>query len=135
VPIKRLERRGVLTFRWYHVLSIPCRHGAHGYRIGVGTTSRKDERPLGESDEERGFHRAERLQQIPEFTRPHQLVYPYRSDAESGHAQRDTFLCNGRLISYGVEAQQLLTFVFAFAQNSTSRALHEEGASLLRPTA
>lgn len=135
VPIKRLERRGVLTFRWYHVLSIPCRHGVHEYRVGVGTTSRKDERPLGESDEERGFHRAEHLQQIPEFTRIHQLVYPYRSDAESGHAQLDASLWNGRLISYGVEAQQLLTFGFAFAQNSTSRALYEEGASLLRPTA
>lgn len=30
-------------------------------------------------------HRAEYLQQIPEATRAHQLVYPYRSDAESLH--------------------------------------------------
>ncbi|MEU5339861.1 hypothetical protein AB0H18_03265 [Streptomyces sp. NPDC020766] len=92
-------------------------------------------RPASDSDEERGFHRAEHLQQIPEFTRTHQLVHPYRSDAESGNAQLDASLWNGRLISYGVEAQQLLTFGFAFAQNSTSRALHEEGASLLTPAA
>ncbi|WP_406125403.1 hypothetical protein [Streptomyces sp. NBC_00989] len=135
MPIKRVERRGVLMFRWYHVLAIPCRHGVHGYRVNVGATSRKGERPAGDSDEERGFHRAEHLQQIPEFTRTHQLVHPYRSDAESGHAQLDASLWNGRLISYGVEAQQLLTFGFVFALNSTSRALHEEGASLLTPAA
>ncbi|MGW4272344.1 hypothetical protein ACWEGQ_08250 [Streptomyces seoulensis] len=62
-------------------------------------------------------------------------VHPYRSDAESGHAQLDASLWNGRLISYGVEAQQLLTLGFVLAQNSTSRALHEEGAPTLRPTA
>jgi hypothetical protein len=135
VPIKRLERRGLRTFRWYHVLTIPCRRGVHEHRVAVGTTSRKGERPPGESDEERGFHRAEHLQQIPEFTRTHQLVYPYRSDAESGHAQLDASLWNGRLISYGVEAQQLLTLGFVLAQNSTSRALHQGGAALLSHTA
>ncbi|MEU8521202.1 hypothetical protein [Streptomyces sp. NBC_01216] len=98
VPIKRLERGGRRTFRWYHVLTIPCRRGVHEHRVAVGTTSRKGERPPGESDGERGFHRAEHLQQIPEFTRTHQLVYPYRSDAESGHAQLDASLWNGRLI-------------------------------------
>ncbi|NJQ06979.1 hypothetical protein [Streptomyces lonarensis] len=91
-------------------------------------------RPV-ESDEERGFHRAEHLQQIPEFTRTHQLVYPYRSDAESGHSQLDASLWNRRLISYGVEAQQLLTLGFVLAQNSTSRALHQQGTSPLIRTA
>jgi hypothetical protein len=133
VPIKKLERRGTRMFRWYHLLAIPCRHGLHEHRVSVGTTSRTGERPPGESDEERGFHRAEHLQQIPEFTRTHQLIYPYRSDAESGHAQLDASLWNGRLISYGVEAQQLLTLGFVLAQNSTSRALHQAG-TLLQPT-
>ncbi|MFD8253400.1 hypothetical protein [Streptomyces werraensis] len=135
VPIRRLERRGTRTYRWYHVLEIPCRHGSHIHRVAVATTSRAGERPAGESDEERGFHRAEHLQQIPEYTRTHQLVYPYRSDAESGHSQLDTSLWNGRLISYGVEAQKLLTLGFVIAQNSTSRALHEEGSPLLSPNA
>ncbi|WP_151478320.1 hypothetical protein [Streptomyces albicerus] len=135
VPIKRLERRGIQTFRWYHLLAIPCRHGVHEHRVAVGTTSRKGERPPGESDEERGFHRAEHLQQIPELTRTHQLVYPYRSDAESGHSQLDASLWNGRLISYGVEAQQLLTLGFVLAQNSTSRALYEEAALMFSHTA
>ncbi|TKA01947.1 hypothetical protein [Actinacidiphila oryziradicis] len=132
-PVRKLERRGTRIFRWYHVLTIPCRHGRHEYRVAVGTTSRTSERPPGQSDEERGFHRAEHLQQIPEFTRNHQLVYPYRSDAESGHAQLDASLWNGRLISYGVEAQQLLTLGFVLAQNSTSRALHQTG-TVLQPT-
>ncbi|MFC7898293.1 hypothetical protein [Streptomyces sp. NPDC057381] len=135
VPITRLERRGTRTFRWYHVLEIPCRRGSHEYRVSVGTTSRKGERSTGESDEERGFHRAEHLQQIPEFTRTHQLVYPYRSDAESGHSQLDASLWNRRLISYGVEAQQLLTLGFVLAQNSTSRALHQQGTCPLIRTA
>jgi hypothetical protein len=131
VPITRLERRGTRTYRWYHVIDIPCRHGNHEYRVSVGTTSRKAERPASASDEERGFHRAEHLQQIPEFTRTHQLVYPYRSDAESGHSQLNASLWNRRLISYGVEAQQLLTLGFVLAQNSTSRALHQQGSSSL----
>jgi hypothetical protein len=130
VSIRRLERRGTHSFRWYHLLMIPCRHGAHEHRVAVGTTSRAGERPPGQSDEERRFHRAEHLQQIPEFTRAHQLIYPYRSDAESGHAQLDASLWNGRLISYGVEAQQLLTLGFVLAQNSTSRALYETCAQL-----
>ncbi|MFD8296957.1 hypothetical protein ACFV13_12140 [Streptomyces bauhiniae] len=130
-----MERRGTRTFRCYHVLEIPCRRGSHEYRVSVGTTSRKGERPPGESDEERGFHRAEHLQQIPEFTRTHQLVYPYRSDAESGHSQLDSSLWNRRLISYGVGVQQLLPLGFALAQNSTSRALHQQGTSPLIHTA
>ncbi|WP_129766908.1 hypothetical protein [Streptomyces sp. L-9-10] len=86
------------------------------------------EQPPGESDEERDFYRAEHLQQIPEFTRTHQLVYPYRSNADADHSQQlDASLRNGRLIFYGVEAQQLLTVGFVLTQNSTGRALHEEG--------
>jgi hypothetical protein len=51
-----------------------------------------------------------------------------RSDAESGHAQLDASLWNGRLISYGVQAQQLLTLGYVLAQNPTSRALHRSSA-------
>ncbi|MEU3879800.1 hypothetical protein [Streptomyces californicus] len=133
VPIRKLERRGTRIFRWYHLLEIPCRHNAHFHRVAVGTTSRSGERPAGHSDQERGFHRAEHLQQIPEHTRAHQLIYPYRSDAESGHSQLDASLWNGRLISYGIQSQKLLALGFALAQNSTSRALHR--APLLSPTA
>ncbi|MFB0618565.1 hypothetical protein [Streptomyces sp. AGS-58] len=118
-----------------HILEPPCRHGAHIQRVAGATTSRAGDRPAGESDEERGFHRAEHLQQIPEYTRTHQLAYRYRSDAESGHSQLDASLWNGRLIGYGVEAHTLLTLGFVLAQNSTSRALHEERSPLLSPTA
>ncbi|MFE7622549.1 hypothetical protein [Streptomyces sp. NPDC057509] len=129
VPIRKLDRRGTRTFRWYHLLDIPCRHGAHSHRVAVGTTSRAGERPTGHSDQERGFHRAEHLQQIPEYTRAHQLIYPYHSDAESGHSHLDASLWNGRLISYGIPSQKL----FALAQNSTSRALYRP-PPLLSPT-
>ncbi|MFD3813550.1 hypothetical protein ACFWRZ_00585 [Streptomyces rubiginosohelvolus] len=131
LPVTKLERlASTHTHRWYHLLVIPCRHGAHSHRVAVGTTSRAGERPAGHSDQERGFHRAEHLQQIPEYTRAHQLIYPYRSDTESGHSQLDASLWNGRLISYGIPSQKL----FALAQNSTSRALHR-ATPLLSPTA
>ncbi|MFJ2638838.1 hypothetical protein [Streptomyces sp. NPDC087511] len=48
------------------------------------------------SDTERDFHRAEHLQQIPQSTLAHQLLYPYRSDAESLHNQLDQSLWNRR---------------------------------------
>ncbi|MEU8512052.1 hypothetical protein AB0C76_10735 [Kitasatospora sp. NPDC048722] len=130
VPIAKLEHRGTRTHRWYHLLHIPCRHGTHHHRVPVAVTTRPGERPPGQSDTERGFHRAEHLQQIPEHTLAHQTVYPYRSDAESGHAELDASLWNGRLISYGVGAQQLLTLGFVLAQNSTSRAIHTIQADL-----
>ncbi|MFE9886296.1 hypothetical protein [Streptomyces scopuliridis] len=77
-------------------------------------------------DAERGFHRAEYLQQIPEFTRAHQLLYPYRSDSESVHNQFDQSLWNGRMISYGVERQAVFVLAFALSQNATSRRLFQE---------
>ncbi|MFJ2575388.1 hypothetical protein [Kitasatospora aureofaciens] len=124
VPITKLEHRGTHTHRWYHLLRIPCRTGPHEHRVPVATTTRTGERPAGQSDEERGFHRAEHLQQIPDNTLTHQNLYGGRNDSESGNAQLDASLWNRRLISYGVPAQRLLTLGFVLAQNSTSRALH-----------
>ncbi|MEU3175022.1 hypothetical protein [Streptomyces sp. NPDC007000] len=82
-----------------HVLEIPCRRGARLHRVAVATAGRAGERPAGENDEERGFHRAKHLRQTPEYTRTHQLARPYRSDAGSGHSQLDASLWNGRLTS------------------------------------
>ncbi|WP_141311949.1 hypothetical protein [Streptomyces spinoverrucosus] len=96
VPVTRLEHReGRDKSRWYHLLRIPCRHGDHAHRVQVGITTAPDDRGVWDastgkrrpSDIERGFHRAEYLQQIPEATLAHQLVYPHRSDAESVHNQ------------------------------------------------
>ncbi|MDX3750691.1 hypothetical protein [Streptomyces sp. AK08-02] len=45
VPITRLEhRQGLTKSRWYHLLHIPCRHGAHPYRVQVGITTTPDDR-------------------------------------------------------------------------------------------
>ncbi|WP_406085714.1 hypothetical protein [Streptomyces virginiae] len=80
-------------------------------------------RPL-KSDSERGFHRAEHLQQIPQDTLSHQLVYPYRADSESVHSQFDLSLWNRRMIAYGVERQKVFVLGFALSQNATSHQLH-----------
>ncbi|MGW2280211.1 hypothetical protein [Streptomyces sp. NPDC001770] len=135
VPILRLEHRaGTRKSRWYHLLRIPCRHGAHDYRVPVGITTTPEDRgglnpATGRrhpSDAERDFHRAEHLQQIPEPTRVHQDVYPYRSDAESLHNQLDQSLWNGRMISYGLARQNIYLLGFALSQNATSHRVHSE---------
>ncbi|MGQ4363565.1 hypothetical protein [Streptomyces sp. SAS_272] len=135
VPISRLEhRQGRTKSRWYHLLQIPCRHGAHTYRVQVGITTTPDDRMAKDSatgrrfksDSERGFHRAEHLQQIPESTLTHQQLYPYRSDSESVHNQFDQSLWNDRMISYGLERQKVFALSFALAQNATSRRIFLE---------
>ncbi|MFF9069722.1 hypothetical protein ACF09E_30665 [Streptomyces sp. NPDC014891] len=138
VPVTRLEhRQGLRKSRWYHLLAIPCCHGTHSHRVPVGITTTPDDR-LGtdpdtgrrlKSDVERDFHRAEHLQQIPEPTLAHQRVYPYRSDAESVHNQLDKSLWNERMISYGLERQNVFMLGFALAQNATSRRIHQEPPS------
>ncbi|MFF8999284.1 hypothetical protein ACF1GW_26400 [Streptomyces achromogenes] len=56
---------------------------------------------------------------------------PSERRAEKASAHLDASLWNGRLISYGVEAQQLLPLGFVLTQNSTSRALYQGGALAL----
>lgn len=109
-----------------------CRHGAHDYRVPVGITTNAEDRTLRcidsgrpmKSDSERGFHRAEHLQQIPQDTLAHQLVYPYRADSESVHSQFDLSLWNRRMITCGVERQKLFVLGFVLSQNATSHQLH-----------
>ncbi|RPK82133.1 hypothetical protein [Streptomyces sp. ADI98-10] len=136
VPITRLEPRiGVTKSRWYHLLRIPCRHGDHEYRVPVGITTTAEDRAMRDaatgrripSDHERGFHRAEYLQQIPQETLSHQMVYPYRSDSESVHSQFDLSLWNRRMIAYGVDRQKVFVLGFAISQNATSHQVFLEG--------
>ena len=135
VPISRLEhRQGRTKSRWYHLLHIPCRHGAHTHRVPVGITTTPNDRvgtdPVTgrrlKSDTERDFHRAEYLQQIPESTLTHQQLYPYRSDSESVHNQFDQSMWNNRMISYGLERQKVFALGFTLAQNATSRRVSLE---------
>ncbi|WP_338495577.1 hypothetical protein [Streptomyces sp. SJL17-4] len=121
--------------RWYHLLKIPCRHGDHEYRVPVGITTTAEDRALRDaetgrripSDHERGFHRAEHLQQIPQETLSRQLVYPYRSGSESVHSQFDLSLWNRRMIAYGVDRQKVFVLGFALSQNATSHQVFLEG--------
>ncbi|MFJ3976246.1 hypothetical protein [Streptomyces sp. NPDC090021] len=75
------------------------------------------------SDTERGSHRAEYLQQIPQASLTHQLLYPYRADSESVHSQFDLSLWNRRLIAYGTERQKIFVLGFALSQNATSHRI------------
>ncbi|WP_327310945.1 hypothetical protein [Streptomyces sp. NBC_01243] len=138
VPIIKLEHRpGTTKSRWYHLLKIPCRHGDHDYRVPVGITTTPGDRALRsadtgqrlKSDTERGFHRAEYLQQIPQASLTHQLLYPYRADSESVHSQFDLSLWNRRMIAYGVDRQKVFVLGFALSQNATSHQIHLEARS------
>ncbi|MGK5640536.1 hypothetical protein ACSNOK_19810 [Streptomyces sp. URMC 126] len=142
VPVLRLEhRRGKAKSRWYHVLGIPCRNGPHAHRVAVGiTTTRADRTSIDPStgrrlpsDTERGFHRAEYLQQIPQNTLAHQLLYPFRSDAESLHQQLDSSLWNRRMVSYGLARQKVFILGFALAHNATSHGLRREQPPCVPP--
>ncbi|MEV8389800.1 MULTISPECIES: hypothetical protein [unclassified Streptomyces] len=135
VPVTRLEhRQGQAKSRWYHLLRIPCRHSEHVHRVQVGITTTPDDRSSVDpstgkrrpSDIERDFRRAEYLQQIPEATLAHQLVYSYRSDSESVHNQFDQSLWNNRMLSYGLERQKVFVLGFSHSQNATSRRIHLE---------
>ncbi|MFD6986554.1 hypothetical protein ACFWAX_38680, partial [Streptomyces sp. NPDC059956] len=138
LPITKLEHRaGASKSRWYHVLKIPCRHGDHDYRVPVGITTTPADRTLRsadtgkriKSDSERGFHRAEYLQQIPEASLTHQLLYPYRADSESVHSQFDQSLWNRRMIAYGVDRQKIFVLGFALSQNATSHQIYLQARS------
>ncbi|MGW7002056.1 hypothetical protein ACWGCW_04265 [Streptomyces sp. NPDC054933] len=129
VPITKFERRGTNTYRWYHLLAIPCPHGPHHHREPVGITTTNGERQSGHSDQERKFHRAEHLQLIPENTKIHDETFGGREDAESVFSQFDRHLWNGRLIAFGVEAQSLVMLGFMLAQNASSAARHREDPS------
>ena len=124
LPIQDFQMRGQATFRWYHVVEIPCRHGPHEHRIPVGVTTKAGERKPGESDEEHGFNRAEHLQQIPEGTAVHEELYHHRNDAESTNAQLDASMWNRRMIAFGSKAQMIVMLGFALAQNATSAHFH-----------
>ncbi|MEH6373830.1 hypothetical protein V7793_05665 [Streptomyces sp. KLMMK] len=127
LPITRLQRRGQHTrHRWYHQITVPCPHGPHHHREGVGITTTPGERPPGQSDAERKFHRAEHLVPIPPGTKTHEEIYSHRDDAESVFAQFDRHLFNGRLIAFGAPAQSLVMLGFLLAQNATSAARHHE---------
>ncbi|MCM8555475.1 hypothetical protein [Streptomyces sp. STCH 565 A] len=127
VPVRKLERRSSAhAHRWYHLLTVPCARGSHEHREPVGITTTAGEREQGRSDTEKGFHRAEHLQQIPEKTSVHQHVYGGREDSESGFSQLDRSLWNRRMIAFGAEAQCLVVLGFLLAQNATSAARYQE---------
>ncbi|MCQ4080631.1 hypothetical protein NGB36_08450 [Streptomyces sp. RB6PN25] len=92
----------------------------------MGTTTAAGERRTGESDEERGFNRAEHLQQIPDGTAIQEDIYQGRNDAESTNTQLDASLWNRRMIAFGAEAQRLVMLGFALSQNATSARIHEQ---------
>ncbi|MGW6974208.1 hypothetical protein [Streptomyces sp. NPDC054952] len=141
LPIIKLEHRaGATKSRCYHLLKIPCRHGDHDYRVSVGITTTPADRSLRstdtgqrlKSDTERGFHRAEYLQQIPEASLTHQLLYPYRADSESVHSQFDQSLWNRRMIAYGVERQKI--FVLASPSPRTPPATRSTSKPAATPS-
>lgn len=126
LPVRKFERRGAVTFRWYHLVAVPCIHGIHVHREPVAVTTAPGEREDGQSDLERDFHRAEHLQQIPAGSAVHQSLYGGREDAESAFSQFDRSLWNGRLIAFGAEAQSLVVLGFMLGQNATSAARYAE---------
>lgn len=126
LPVRKFERRGTVTFRWYHLVVVPCIYGMHVHREPVGVTTAPGERAEGQSDLERDFHRAEHLQQIPSDSSVHESLYGGREDAESAFSQFDRSLWNGRLIAFGAEAQSLVVLGFMLAQNAISAARYVE---------
>ncbi|MEU4492956.1 hypothetical protein AB0F96_05740 [Streptomyces sp. NPDC023998] len=127
VPVRKIEaRQSARTHRWYHLLMIPCPYGPHDHREAVAVTTRSGERGDGQSDAEKGFHRAEHLFQIPAKTAVHKSLSGGRQDAESGFSQLDRSLWNRRMIAFGAEAQSLVILGFMLAQNATSAARYAE---------
>lgn len=113
VPIQRLERRPTaLTCRWYHVLTIDCRHGTHLHRVRI------DQNP---DDTKAKVNTCEHLRQIPPGTATFDRIYRYRPDSESLNAQLDTTWRHKRIIAYGSERQTLAMLGFAHTQNSIAR--------------
>ena len=130
VPVRKLERHtSTNTHRWYHLLTIPCVRGPHEHREPVGLTTIAGERDEGQSDTEKGFHRAEHLLQIPDTTAVHQSLYGGREDTEASFSQFDRSLWNRRMIAFGADAQSLVVLGFMLAQNATSAARYTEDST------
>lgn len=118
LPALKLERRpSAQSCRWYHLLSIPCRHGNHTLRVRVATN--------GADDKPDKVNRAEQLPQIPEETLSFQTAKGHRADAESTNASLDSSFWNRRMIAYGAARQTLVMLGFAMSQNAVSRYRHQ----------
>lgn len=78
---------------------------------------------------ERGFHRAEYLQQIPQASLTHNSSTPTAPTPSPCTSQFDLSLWNRRMIAYGVERQKIFVLGFALSQNATSHRIHLEARS------
>jgi hypothetical protein len=122
VDIAHLERRPSSdSCRWYHLLRIPCPHGAHTHRIRLDQT---------DQDVKRDFNRTEHLRQIPPGTQAFARLYGHRPDSESVNSALDATWRWKRIIAYGSARQTLAMLGFAQCQNALARFAHQRRQEL-----
>lgn len=114
LPIIKLERRGRRTFRWSHLIALPC---GVPHRIRIDTTA---------ADRIADFNRAEHLHQHPAGDEVYETTYGWREDAENLNSELDMSLFRGRLIGYGLTAQIWVLLGFVLSRNAASAYFHRQ---------
>ncbi|MFB8394036.1 hypothetical protein [Streptomyces yangpuensis] len=120
LPVRELEVRSGNTWRFYHRVEIPCRHGAHTERIPVYETQ-KDQR-IDPRTKRKKFNRTEHLRQVPPNTDYGDRLLGFRQDSESGNCTLDYSHRDNRVPAYGAQAALLVYLGFAWMINSISLA-------------
>ncbi|MER6389742.1 hypothetical protein ABT236_14840 [Streptomyces sp. NPDC001523] len=120
LPVRELEVRAGNTWRFYHRVEIPCRHGAHTERIPVYET--QEDQRIDPRTKRKKFNRTEHLRQVPPNTDYGDRLLGFRQDSESGNCTLDYSHRDNRVPAYGAQAALLVYLGFAWMINSISLA-------------
>ncbi|MCY0938563.1 hypothetical protein [Streptomyces sp. H34-S4] len=120
LPVRELEVRSGNTWRFYHRVEIPCRHGAHAERIPVYET--QEDQRLDPRTKRKKFNRTEHLRQVPPNTDYGDRLLGFRQDSESGNCTLDYSHRDNRVPAYGAQAALLVCLGFTWMINSISLA-------------
>ncbi|RDG38007.1 hypothetical protein DVH02_11725 [Streptomyces corynorhini] len=121
LPVRDLPtRKGTKSWRFYHLVEIPCPHGPHHELIPVYETH-EDRAPDPRTQRPR-FNRTEHLRQIPPATDYGARYLGFRQDSESLHSTLDFTHHDKRVPAYGTDGALLVFIGLAWVINSIARA-------------
>ncbi|MDI5971412.1 hypothetical protein POF50_019070 [Streptomyces sp. SL13] len=121
IPVRQVEYRLGEESRFYHLLEIPCRNGAHMERIPVYETQ-EDRLPDPRTKRIR-FNRTEHLRIIPPGTGAGDRLSGFRQDSESGFSTLDETHRLRRIPAYGADGALLIYIGYAWAKNSVALSI------------
>lgn len=123
LPVTKLERRGRRTYRWAHLIALPC--GVE-HRVRIDTT---------DADQVAKLHRPEHLHQHAPGSNVYDTTYGWREDAENINSELDNTLFRGRMVAYGPAAQTWVMLGFIMSRNALSAREYQHRSQETAPVA